>query len=100
MPISFFIHDGQGGIKLCILKKLPGRPRHHETMMRVIRWRFVPLMDPFAVGIKVIIPNQSVGIRKRIRLKIKWSCANEFLARTPAKRYQERPAKNRQKRPK
>ena len=77
--ISLFVSDRQGGVKLRVLEKLPRRPGHDKTMMRVIGWRFVTLMNPFAVGIEVIIPNQIIAVGKRVRLKIKRPRADKLL---------------------
>lgn len=68
-------------VKFCILKELFGRPGYDETVMGIIWFWFVRPADPFTAVIKIVIPDQLIGIGKGVRLKIKRSvrCGSNLI---------------------
>ena len=68
--ISRFIRHRLGRIETGMVKELPGRTRHHETMMAVTGRRLTARVRRRSrYGIDVILPNQFIGESETVSLK-------------------------------
>ena len=72
MAISRGIGDGLAGIEARVFEKLFDRARDDKAMMRIIRWRIARMARPFTVFVKIIFPDELVGEREGVCLKIEW----------------------------
>ena len=81
MPVSAVVGHRPGRIETGIYKELAGASSNDEAMVSIVRLWVAASINPFALRIEIIFPDQVVGVSERIFLEIEFTTVDNSRLR-------------------
>ena len=89
LPVLRFSGDWLVRIEPSVLEKLPSRPCNHKAVVCIIGLGLAPIVDPFAIGVVMVFPDEIIRVGEGVRLEIERPRADKGIARATAEREEQ-----------